>query len=80
MVLNRFLANSRMSPVFQRDVRIIFRAIISSDLQAGYPSIIVILLMGISAILMGLGVIGEYIFRINQKVTKRPVFSEVEVI
>ena len=65
---------------FAYSIYIVVRAFIFSDLQAGYPSLIIVLLMGISTILMGLGVIGEYIFRINQKVTKRPVFSEVEVI
>jgi len=38
----------------------------------GFPSIIIAICMGIGLILGGLGIIGEYIYQINQKTTRRP--------
>ena len=38
----------------------------------GYASVIVFIAVGVSMILFGLSIIGEYLFRINLKTTKRP--------
>ena len=51
---------------------IALRRIIYHDLVPGYASIIFVLGLGIGLILFALGVIGEYIYRINQKTTRRP--------
>jgi len=38
----------------------------------GFPSIIIAISMGIGLVLGALGIIGEYIYQINQKTTRRP--------
>lgn len=53
---------------------IVFRKVIYDDFIAGFPSLIIVLGIGLSGILLGLGIIGEYIHRINLKTTKRPNF------
>jgi glycosyltransferase involved in cell wall biosynthesis len=53
-------------------VYIILRKMIYNDFIAGYPTLIIVLGIGFSGVLLGLGVIGEYIHRINLKTTKRP--------
>ena len=40
----------------------------------GYASLLIILLMGIGLIMLSLGVIGEYIWRIYDATRKRPPF------
>jgi glycosyltransferase involved in cell wall biosynthesis len=51
---------------------IIFRKIYFDDLLLGFPTIIIGLGFGVSLIMMSLAIIGEYIYRINLKTTKRP--------
>ena len=51
---------------------VVIRKILYDDFLAGYPSLIIVLGFGVSAILLGLGILGEYIHRINLKTTKRP--------
>ena len=51
-------------------VYIILKKLLYNDLLQGFPSIIITLGFGISLILLGLGFIGEYIYRINLKTTK----------
>ena len=41
---------------------------------AGYPSLMISTGLGTGLILLGLGIIGEYLHRVNQKTTKRPNF------
>lgn len=41
---------------------------------AGFPTLIVAIGLGTAANLLGLGVVGEYIYRINLKTTKRPTY------
>lgn len=55
------------------------RKIIFNDLITGYSSTMIILGMGIGLILFGLGIIGEYLYRINLKVTKNLNFFEEEI-
>lgn len=51
---------------------IVVRKLIYDDFAAGYPSLIISIGLSTGFILFGLGVIGEYIYRINLKTTKRP--------
>jgi undecaprenyl-phosphate 4-deoxy-4-formamido-L-arabinose transferase len=46
----------------------------------GFPTIATMLGFGFGAILFGLGVLGEYIQRINLKTTNRPSFNIIEKI
>lgn len=57
------------------------RAIVEPDyFLIGYPSLISILGFGFSIILYGVGVLGEYLQRINTKTTKRPNYLVSEVV
>ncbi len=53
---------------------LIARKLLYNDLMQGYPSLIITIGFGMSLILLGLGVIGEYIYRNNLKTTKRPSY------
>jgi len=44
----------------------------------GYASLIIAIGLGVGFILLGLGIIGEYIYRINLKTTKRPNYISIE--
>ncbi|AFL85062.1 glycosyl transferase [Belliella baltica DSM 15883] len=55
-------------------VVIIFNTLMYDTYAAGFPTLITMLGFGFGAILLGLGIIGEYIQRINLKTTHRPVF------
>jgi polyisoprenyl-phosphate glycosyltransferase len=59
---------------------LVLRKIIFDDLVSGYTSISLILGIGFSAVLFGIGVIGEYLFRINLKTTNKPNFIEEIVL
>lgn len=59
---------------------LIYRKLFFNDLIPGYTSIMLILGFGIGLILFALGIIGEYIHRINHKTTKRPNFVEKEIL
>jgi len=55
--------------VYQVANKLIFNNVIP-----GYASVIVFIAVGVSIILFGLSIIGEYLFRVNLKTTKRPNF------
>lgn len=59
---------------------ILGRKLIFNDLISGFATIAIFLGMGFGLVLLGLGIIGEYIYRINQKTTSRPNFHEREVL
>lgn len=59
---------------------IFYRRIFMDDLIPGYASITIALGLGFGFLLFGIGVLGEYIQRINLKTTKRPNYLESEVI
>jgi polyisoprenyl-phosphate glycosyltransferase len=59
---------------------IFFRKIFYNDLITGFASVIVILGFGFGFTLLGISVLGEYLFRINTKTTNKPNFLEKEVI
>ena len=57
---------------------ILGRKLIFDDFSAGFPTLAILLGFGVGFILLGLGILGEYIHRINLKTTRRPVFVESE--
>ena len=59
---------------------ILYRKLVLSIVIPGYSSTIILLSMGFGLVLFALGVIGEYIHRINQKTTKRPNFIINKII
>lgn len=61
-------------------VYILLRKLLYNDLSSGFPTLIITIGLGISIILLGLGILGEYIHRINLKTTRRPNFVESDVL
>ena len=57
-------------------VYIIARKLVFNDLSSGFPTLIITLGFGIGLLLLGMGILGEYIHRINLKTTRRPNFVE----
>lgn len=53
-------------------VYILIRKLIFNDLIAGFATINIILGFGFGMLLLGLGILGEYLQKINQKSTKKP--------
>ena len=58
---------------------ILARKLLLNDLSSGFPTLVITLGFGVGLLLLGMGILGEYIHRINQKTTKRPNFVEREV-
>ena len=54
---------------------VVVRKLIYDDFAMGYPSLVIIIGFGIGLIMLALGIIGEYIFRINLKTTQRPNYN-----
>ena len=54
------------------------RKLIVDDYAVGYPSLILAVGYGVGLIMLGLGIIGEYIYRINLKTTQKPNFNIAE--
>ena len=54
---------------------IVISALTIVDYEAGFPTIVSMLGFGFGSLLLGLGIIGEYIQRINLKTTNRPNYS-----
>jgi len=59
---------------------VILRRIIYNDFITGFSTFAIMGGIGIGVILFGLGIIGEYIQRINTKTTRKPTFIAIEVI
>ncbi|NKI91492.1 undecaprenyl-phosphate 4-deoxy-4-formamido-L-arabinose transferase [Hymenobacter sp. 1B] len=57
---------------------VLVRKLLFNDLSAGFPTLAILLGFGVGIILLGLGILGEYIHRINLKTTRRPIFVEAE--
>lgn len=57
---------------------IVARKLLYNDLSSGFPTLIITLGFGIGSVLLGMGILGEYIHRINLKTTRRPNFVEAE--
>jgi len=56
-------------------IYIIVRKMLYNDFAMGYPSLILAIGFGVGFIMFALGIIGEYIYRINLKTTKRPNYN-----
>ncbi|MEI6949517.1 glycosyltransferase family 2 protein [Paraflavisolibacter sp. H34] len=59
---------------------ILVRKVFFNDLIPGFATINIVCGLGFGFLLFGLGIIGEYIQRINLKTTKRPNFLEAQSI
>ena len=59
---------------------IVIRKFLDVNYLAGFPTLIVLIGFGFSFTLLGLGIIGEYIQRINLKTTRAPNYSVRKVI
>ena len=51
---------------------VLLRKLIYDNYEAGYASLIIAIGFGVSVIMLSLGVVGEYIHRINLKTTRKP--------
>lgn len=65
---------------FSYSIYIVIAAMTIKNFQTGFPTIISFLGFGFGFILLGLGIIGEYIQRINLKTTNRPNFNIKKII
>lgn len=59
---------------------ILYQKLVLGNLMIGYASSIIVTGFGVGLILLGLGIVGEYIHRINQKTTRRPNFVERKIL
>ena len=56
-------------------IYIITRKLLFDDFAMGFPTLILTIGFGIGLIMLALGIIGEYIYKINLKTTKRPNYK-----
>lgn len=61
-------------------IYIIISKLLNENYAAGFPTLITFLGFGFGFVLLGMGILGEYIQRINQKTTNRPNFIVTEII
>lgn len=61
-------------------IYVLIRKLVFNDLALGYPSLIITIGFGVGLIMLALGIIGEYIFRINLKTTRRPNYNIDKVL
>lgn len=54
---------------------IIISSITVKEYDAGFPTLVVMLSFGFASVLLGIGILGEYIQRINLKTTNRPNYA-----
>ena len=59
---------------------ILLRKLLYNDLLPGFASLIIAVGFGVGLLLLGMGILGEYIHRINLKTTRRPNFIEAETL
>lgn len=57
---------------------LVVRQLLYHDLQSGFPTLTIILTLGISLILVSIGIIGEYLFNISLRTAQRPNYSVSE--
>jgi len=65
---------------FSYTIFIIISSLTILNYEAGFPTFIAFLGFGFGLMLFGLGVVGEYIARINYKTTKRPNYHIKEIL
>ena len=58
---------------------VLIRKLVYNDFISGFATSTIFMGMGFGLVLLGLGIIGEYIYRINMKTTRRPNASVREV-
>ena len=66
--------------MFLFSIYIVARKLMFDDFAVGFPSIILAIGYGVGLIMMSLGVLGEYIYRINLKTTKRPNYNISKIV
>ena len=59
---------------------VVLRKLLFNDLASGYTSLVIIIGFGIGLIMLSLGILGEYIYRINLKTTRRPNFHIEKIL
>ena len=59
---------------------VLVRKVLFNDLSSGFPTLIIAIGFGIGLLLLGMGILGEYIHRINLKTTRRPNFVEAKTL
>ena len=67
-----------LSCVMVYSAYVLARALIYHDFAKGFPTLVIASGVSCSAILFAIGIVGEYIYRINQKTTRRPNFVITE--
>jgi len=66
--------------VFLYSAYVVMRTLIYHDLSQGFPTLIIVSAAGFSLVLFAIGVVGEYVFQINQKTTRRPNYVVSEEV
>lgn len=66
--------------MFIFSIYVLTRKLIFDDFAIGFPTIILAIGFGVGLIMMSLGILGEYIYRINLKTTKRPNYNISKII
>jgi len=61
-------------------IYVITRKLLYNDFEMGYPSLILAIGYGVGFTMLAIGIIGEYIYRINLKTTKRPNYNIERVL
>ncbi|WP_324675969.1 glycosyltransferase family 2 protein [Hymenobacter sp. GOD-10R] len=61
-------------------IYVLVRKFLYNDFLSGFPSLIISIGFGVGLLLLGMGILGEYIHRINLKTTRRPNFVERQVL
>lgn len=61
-------------------IYIVARKILLNDIALGFPTLILSIGIGVGLIILSLSILGEYIYRINLKTTKRPNYKVKELI
>jgi undecaprenyl-phosphate 4-deoxy-4-formamido-L-arabinose transferase len=59
---------------------ILFQKLFYKNLVPGFASMIILISLGVGFILMAIGILGQYLHRINMKTTKRPNYMESEIL
>lgn len=65
---------------FCYSVYIVVRKLLFNDLLTGFPTLIIAVGFGVGLLMLGMGILGEYMHRISLKTTQRPNFVEREVL